>query len=409
MGAWVPDLHCRTLSEGVAVRILFLTGKFPPVPCGIGDYTFRLASGLACLGHEPFVITSQREGLSPDENLDSTIRTWRDIPEWNLAGCQSILQRLREHPMEIVHIQYHALSFSLHPAITMLPRLVKSRLRPRPPKIAVTLHELAGPMAALTPGPARRLWLLPLLLSSDSVIVTNERDLSRLSLIPFLRGRLHHIPLASPMSTPTIPSLSREERDSVRQQAGVGPEEILLVRFGFVHNVFGSLIPELLQALRVLVKRGFPARLLLAGGDNEGDRRRILSIASRMGMEDKLLWTGYRTADEISHFLYSSDIAVQLYPDGVSEKRSSLHTVMAHGLPVISTRRGRPSSLFHHGENVLLVSSRHPDQLADAISELIADRPLKKRLSENALRTARRFDWKSIVQATESLYRTLTA
>src|SRR5690242_17884669 len=42
-----------------AVKILLITGEYPPQPGGVGDYTRRLARSLAARGHALYVATIQ--------------------------------------------------------------------------------------------------------------------------------------------------------------------------------------------------------------------------------------------------------------------------------------------------------------------------------------------------------------
>ncbi len=359
-----------------------ISGKYPPAVCGIGDQACRLVKELRGLGHQVFVLTSAENATIPPVLLES----------------------IRRHQIELVHLQYHASSFRGQPAAALIPWLLKKRLAPNRAEVVTTLHELAGPSGPFLPGPFRRIWLLPLLLFSDAVIVSNQRDLSRLQILPFLKGKLHRVPFAPPFD-PATGSLA--DRSQVRQSLGIREGETLLARFGFVHNTRLSLFPQILDALRRLLRQGHRIKLLLLGETSPSDRQETFDLARRFGVEERLLFGGHCPPAQVSRLLYAADVGIQLYPDGICEKRSSLLTAMAHGLPVLSTRKGPVPAPFRDGENILLVPVGDSLQTAESIQRLIEDSALRDRLGQGAAQTAAGFSWDRIGRETAALYESL--
>lgn len=394
------SLECR---RALKMRILFLTAKFPPVPCGIGYHTQRLSSELIKHGHDVFVLTTASEATVDTPPIQS-INVFRAVKKWDFTAKEIILSTICENKIDLLHIQYHAAAFQWHPMITMLPLLIKKDPRGKKLKIVVTLHELAGPLKGYLPRTSRRVFLIPLTFSSDALIVTNERDRSHLKWMPYLKRKLHLVPLASNI-TPTPHDPLNTKR--IRSELGVSEKEILLVRFGFVNNLGDTLIKELLETVDRLVRDGYNVKLLLLGAEEEPYKERILSYAKKLKIDARLIFTGYCDPTNVSRYLQSADIAVQLYPEGVCERRSALQAVMAHGLPIISNRNGPLPSMFEHEKNVMISSQNAAEQIATCVEEVINNGKLKSELGENAAATARQFTWPEIGEKTSTLFESL--
>lgn len=387
------------------MNVMMITGKYPPQPCGIGDYTRNLAHRLARLNHRVSVLSSAApaaERAAPD-GIDGC-EVIRAVSRWDFSALRSILKAIDERSIDVLHVQYQASSFDQHQMMTALPSLIQMRSpRGRKMKIVVTMHEFAGPLRPPLPRFARRLWLLPLLTSAHAVIVSNERDLFYLRRVPFMKNKVARIPLGA-----NIEEQPAQQRDRVlvRENLGLAQGEILLVRFGFIDSIRIRQLDVLLDALKQVCERGHPVKLLLVGAEDPASRKTLAAMAKSLGVGDRLLWTGFCPPQDVSGFLASADIGVFPFGDGASEKRGSLLTAMAFGLPVVSTK-GTMASSFVDRQNLLLVPPGDSLSMAGAIEELIDKKDLRDDLSANARRCAEHFSWEKVGQATQDLYRSL--
>jgi len=380
---------------------MFITGKYPPEKCGVGDYTHRLAEKLIECGHEVVILTSApKEKPQTIAEGQGDAEVVRRINKWDFKGLPSVLNSVLEKEVDLVNIQFNISAFDWHPMVTLLPYLIKRHMKKV--KIVVTLHELAAPTTAFRLGPLRRIWLLPLLFWSDAVIATNEGDASMLSRVPFLKGKLRYIWLA-----PNIDVDQDLDRQAIRKQLCVAEDEILVARFGFVHNIRISFIPQLLQAIKRLRDKGYRVALLLVGEVNPKDAAIVRSLAKSQGITEHVLLTGYCPNRMVSQYLGSADIAVQLYPDDVSGSRGALLAAMSHGLPVIGLQKGHAHSIYINYKNILFISKCKPKQIMQGIEKLILDKALRDTLRENAAHLAKKFNWETVCQHSCELYRTL--
>jgi len=310
---------------------------------------------------------------------------------------------VRDKAVDVAHIQYQATSFDQHPMITLIPFLIKCRSSGMKAKVVITMHEFAGPSIPLLPSPARRCWLLPLLLFSNAVVVTNEHDLFYMLKVPVLRNRVRLIPLGVSIQGYEMPQAGK---CIIRKHLGLDEADILLVRFGFIDSVGGRQLDVLLYAIKHVCERGHKVKMLFVGGDHSNSRVEMVSLARLIGIEDRLIWTGFCPPEDVSSYLACADIGVFPFADGASEKRSSLLAAMALGLPIVSTMKSLTSVLAHR-DNILLVPPGDPVSLADAIEELINNEDLRRRLSANARSSLKEFCWEKIGNATDALYRSL--
>jgi glycosyltransferase involved in cell wall biosynthesis len=93
--------------------------------------------------------------------------------------------------------------------------------------------------------------------------------------------------------------------------------------------------------------------------------------------------------------------------EGLSQ---ALLEAMALGLPVVASRAGGNADLVSHGEDGWLVPPRDSSAFAGALSRLLGDPDLRRRLGARARRTAReRFSLARTAALTEAAYRVAMA
>ena len=63
------------------MRIFVLTGDYPPVPSGVGDYVCHLARSLNRRGHEIYILTAANKSLS--DELNDGVKVFRRVVHWN--------------------------------------------------------------------------------------------------------------------------------------------------------------------------------------------------------------------------------------------------------------------------------------------------------------------------------------
>lgn len=397
------------------MRVLFITGEFPPMQGGVGDCTNEIAKALVRLKVEAHVVTSTgdksiADGASAEASNwveEGGVHVRRAISSWSFGVIPYLKKTIRELDPAVIHIQYQTGAYGMHPAIDLFPWALARKSHP---PLVTTFHDLRVPYLFPKAGPVRE-WVTRLMArTSDAVISTNGEDLRQLST--WNLRNLSLIPIGS--NIPTNPP-SNYDRTAWRARLGVGPDSILISYFGFLNGSKGG--ETLIRALALLPD----VKLIMVGGQvgasDPTDRAYLAKIKSLIGelrLAPRVLWTDYTPAAEVSANLLASDICVLPYRDGASFRRGSLMAAIAHGLPIVTTEsREAPDPKedipsLHDGENVLLVPPDEATALARAVGCLVDQPELRSKLSQGARELSAFFTWDKIARQHLELYKNLT-
>lgn len=396
------------------MRILFLTGEFPPMPGGVGDCMNEIAKQLDALGVEIQVLTSTQA-----QNLRSSSFVVRPIlHNWGWSSYRVIANICREFKPDIVHIQYQTGAFAMHPAINFLPRYFRGRAgdvgrAPRPalrpmPRIVTTFHDLRVPYLFPKAGPVREWVTRELARTCDAVIATNDDDYTQL-----LTLNLKHLTLIPIGSNITTTPPADFDRTTLRVKLGVAENETLLCYFGFLNASKGG--ETLIRALALIPN----AKLLMIGAQTGASDptdaiylAHIRKLIDDLSLTQRVLWTGYLEPTQVTAHFLASDICVMPYRDGASYRRGTLMAALAHGCAIVTTQvQGSKLQVssqlppLRDGENCLLVPPDDPHATANAVQRLMASPELRAKIGAGARALAQYFTWDKIAQQHLELYK----
>jgi len=374
------------------MKVCMISGSYPAMQCGIGDYTAHLASELTRANVEVDVLACRHPKVQPWR--DPSVAVFPILGSTPALDAPLIARHARQRGCDVIHLQYPTWAFRRSVSISLLPGLL--RLLQRRP-VVVTMHEVSRCH------PLNRLRLIPIAYASSAVSATTEEDSHWLiHRLPRVGRRVVHIPIGAFVEQTPGRNYNRARQ---RRELGVADDELALCHFGFVLR--NKLLEHLLPAVRTAIDRGARIRLVFMSGFHRTEGSygaQVRDLLGKLGLWQHVTETGYAPPAHVSRFISACDLAVMLFRDGASFRRSSLLTVMAHGLPVISTRSGPPPAGLHDGRNILLVETGDVDGLAEQILRLCGDAALRRRLGEAARQTARRFSWPAIARRTIDLY-----
>ena len=147
------------------------------------------------------------------------------------------------------------------------------------------------------------------------------------------------------------------------------------------------------------VKR-IDANLVVVGGGPLERELRELAYS-----DPRVRFTGPLPRAEALRIVKGSDVFV--LPSRHEGLSTALLEAMAMGVPVVATKVGGNPELVEHGETGLLVDPE-PGQLARAISLLLEDGSLARRLAGNAARVAReKYSWPVVYKRYLDVYRSV--
>jgi glycosyltransferase involved in cell wall biosynthesis len=158
-----------------------------------------------------------------------------------------------------------------------------------------------------------------------------------------------------------------------------------------------------------------PRLLMIGGQTGASDPTNVTSLAqvqqliARLGLEERVEWTGYVEAEEVSASFAAADLCVLPFRDGASFLHGTFHAALAHGMPIITTRPRLPLPELVHGENVFFVPPQDLPALVEAIRYLAGAPALRRALGEGARELSTQFHWDRIAGDMLQLYRRLAA
>ena len=197
--------------------------------------------------------------------------------------------------------------------------------------------------------------------------------------------------------------LAPEESDPVTEremlaELGLEPDNEVV---GLVANLNRTVkgVRYFIEAAPAIVAARPRVRLLVVG---EGrDRGRLEALAERLGVADRVRFTGFRSD---VHRLYPlMDVsALTSLSEGLS---ITILESMSHGIPVVATRVGGNPELVADGETGILVPPRDPEAFAEAVIGLLANPQERRRMGvAGRERAEREFSQDQIARRYEALY-----
>jgi glycosyltransferase involved in cell wall biosynthesis len=334
------------------MKIVMLTGSYPPDPCGVGDNTAALVEALQAQGVSVAVVTGEN---------------------WHAWQVRRLMGRIARHDPDVVHIQYPTVGFG-----TRLGPHLCSLLLPG----VVTLHEVSAPHIL------RRLSLYAFTVSSRRLVFTTEGERRYAArFAPWIRSKSVVIPIGSAIRVGTRP----------RDLSGSS-----VLFFGLIRPNRG--LEDVLALARLIAARNADLRVRIVGRPDARyeDYCRGLQEAARGLPVD---WMLELPEPEVADRLAEATFAYAPFPDGASERRSSLLALLSNGVPTVTTRGAQtPPEL---AEAALFAGSTE-----EALAQLLAlrdDREARDTLSQRARSYAQRFDWGEIARAHIRLYEAVRA
>lgn len=390
------------------MKICMISPTFPPKRCGIGDYTYFLARALSEMGDEVVVLTSQWHGdkqVGRELHADSGLQVLRIVKGWGLSALPGLFRLVKEVRPDVIHIQYCPHLYNPR-GLTLMINLLAICLRVGShSKLVTTFHELYIPCSwsfkKLVGGVWQRLMAVLIAMASHRIIVTCELWERRLRRLAPKKALV--IPVGS--NIPVV-SLSEEERLSIRRQLASDDHSILFGTFGTLHESKDYRL--VLEVMARLATENDKVRLIWMGdtGSGKTSLSGVQGRAIALGLEAKnVVFTGYRPPEEVSRLLQACDIFVLPLKDGISTRRTTLITALAHGLPVVGTYGESTDSMFVHRENMFLVEVGDADGFVNALHALISDPLLRANVAAGGRELYRRcFKWSEIARATKTVY-----
>ena len=359
------------------IRVLLISGSYPQIKCGVGDYTAQLARALGRRGDvEVCVVTDADAQFSPD--LDHNVQLFPVIHGWKFTEISAILRKIISWRPDVVHMQFGSRKYRLK----TLPWLMPAFLRMKKQCVIQTWHEWPNDLP-------RFIRNLPNALVRGGLVVVKPEIEATMS--PWYRRLIRkkyfrYIPNAS--AIPQI-YLNGLERSLVHNQLAPGMNRIVAF-FGFANprkgleNIFEIIDPE----TNLLV-------LICELDSSNSYHRRLLARINSKPWRGNVVVTGYLPPEKVGRILAAADAVALPFPDGGGVWSTSAHAAVAQGTFVLVTSHTRNG--YDPTENVYYAHPGDHDEMRAAMRTYNGRRVNPK--------VAVSDQWDKIAEAHVSLYR----
>jgi glycosyltransferase involved in cell wall biosynthesis len=338
------------------MKILLVTGSFPPMPCGVGDYTAKLAESLAHRKNTEVAVLTDRRGENSLNGCPYQFLPGAD--GWRIAETLRITRDVQKWRPDVIHFQYPGREYGILQFV--LPMLFRIMGYP----VFLTLHEyyyIDDCHSLLT-----AILHLPNMLAARGVVVTREeyRKLMPSIYAGILRRKaVRHIRIAS--SIPTI-LLDDAERGKVRGRYGD-------LGSSFV-SYFGFVSPQ--KGLEDLFRIADPGKnyiiLICTLQESDAYHKKILGIIGTPPWNGRVTVTGFLSEIEVGRILSASDAVVLPFRNGVTVGNSSLHGAVAQGTFTLTTSREQHG--YDPANNIYFARPEDIGDMAEALETYIGKR-----------------------------------
>jgi len=393
------------------LTICMFSNLYPPVVSGSSTQTSALARELTRRGHKTIVVTARVDPHSPEYEETDGVTIYRlpafrlpklpialNFPWLNYTFTPSNVRRietiLARHKPEVLHLHNHMLDLGLSAALM--------RRRTGYP-LVTTLHTVirhSQSLYNLVLYPADRLILKRLVVEQSDQLICPDVNIKSYAQKAF--GRSDAVIVHYGVDLPK--SLDSGRVKQLRDIYNLHGKRIIL-SLGHVHEIRDrqDLVAALPEVLRV-----FPDTVLLIVG--AVSTTIPAQLARTLGVEHAVVFVGPVSHQTVPDFLAMADLEAhwlnQEEPEHTSLGIASLEAMLA-GKVVLAA--ANPDTygpgILVSGENILIVKSGHPAELAQTIIGLLQDDARRMAIGQRASQTIREhFSWDSICEKTLQVY-----
>jgi glycosyltransferase involved in cell wall biosynthesis len=303
------------------LKVLLISGSYPPAQCGVGDYTAHLAGALTRSGDfEVSVLTSVLPAVEQSSSSPIVFRTMHTWRAQAVAEVEALIRRLKP---DIVHMQVPTQGYDDWKGLALMALAVRVKLRI---PFVVTAHEYLPDSSV-----RKALWLYLLAAVANRIVVVRPGFRERVpKLLKLILPKRKFEFISNGSVLPKV-TLSVAEREAVKRDAHCS-ERRLIVYFGFS-------FPH--KGVDLLFRIADPEEhcLMFIGPLSADDpyHEELRRLAATGAWQGRATFTGFIGAEEAARLLAAADAAVFPYRTGGGVWNSSLHAAMVQDTFVLTT------------------------------------------------------------------------
>lgn len=203
------------------------------------------------------------------------------------------------------------------------------------------------------------------------------------------------IELPNGINIENFKKINKKNLESFKKKYGL--EKNIVLHVGRIHKSKG--LNYLVKAIKEL-----DVKLLIVGED-AGYKEELLKKIKRLGLADKIIFTGPLDGKNLSKAYLACDVFV-LFSEWEGFGIVVIEA-MAAGKPVIVSDRGSLPYLIEEDKTGLIVPFKNIKLLEKNIDFLLNNKKVAQTMGENGKKVAKDYDWNKIIKRYEEIYKSV--
>jgi glycosyltransferase involved in cell wall biosynthesis len=391
------------------VKVCFISPEYLPLSGGTGAYVYYLSNELMKRGNSAYIVTGYDESRDVKVNQQHYIFFLKTLKAPVVksflfaASASRKLNKIRgSFPVDITHV-----NLPLVPSFAVPTGFGKTLIS--------TVHSTwKGEAEAIKGEPYSRLnsnekfmvsfnWFLrffeeKMLERSNKIIAVS--DFTRRELLQYYKVKEDKIRV---IHNGVDVDKFKPAADKLKAKAEVSfnPEDKAILSVGRLYARKGLF--TLIESMALVTRKFKNAKFIIAGKGLSNEMKKLVSYATKLGVKDNIVFTGYFPDKKLPLLYQAADIFAfstfyENLPFAVLEALST-------GLPVVTTRVGGIPEMIEDRKNGFLVEPFNSRELADRILYYLEHPAAASEMALLARKTIEnQFDWRLIVKKVVKVY-----
>ena len=322
-------------------KICQISGSFPPVKDGVGDFVYKLTRLLLKENVSNCVITSKYEG--------ELTNVFPIIKNWDLNNVIEIINKIKKENCKTVIWHYPGLTYGKKLVITLFPLFMFIMGI----KVIIYLHEFS------IYSRLGKLRILMMVVFASKIITTDKNNMKELSNWG-LEKRVSIIPGGANIDEEIIKNYKRKVIYTDKKKN--------VLYFGFIKS--GKGLENLIDLFLTndWVKSKFV--LHIVGSAPEKPDLATKNLLDVIKKNDVVKYHGFLDWFKFINLLNFIDFGLLPFTNGASEKRGSLMTLFALGIPVLTTKPKIEISGLRNSKNIIFIDNDNNESILKGLREI---------------------------------------